>query len=152
MKSPSVVSSKNCDFCVRTGVEARARGHEYGGFTMPDNEMPLGTILIAGNDGETCEFWGHWLRSQGYRVLAAEGSGEGLKSLRVHPIDLVLLDPLLPPAGGFPLCRELKSRQETSQLPVVLVTSAGRSEDRIRGIESGVDDFLSKPVRKEELL
>ena len=114
--------------------------------------MPLGTILIAGDDGDDREILGHLLRSQGYRVLAAKDGAETLALLRTQAVDLALLDVLMPRAGGFSVCREMKSRAETRLTPVVLVTGMGRADDRIRGIEAGADDFLSKPLRKEELL
>jgi putative two-component system response regulator len=72
--------------------------------------------------------------------------------LRTQPVDLALLDALLPRAGGFAVCREVKSHAETRLTPVVLVTGMARADDRVRGIEAGADDFLSKPLRKEELL
>jgi putative two-component system response regulator len=118
---------------------------------MPDMGVPLGTVLIAG-DEETREFLGHLLRSQGYRVLAARDNSETMDLIRTEPVDLALLDVLMPRAGGFSVCRQLKSQADTRFLPVVLVTGLGRADDRIRGIESGADDFLSKPLRKEELL
>jgi len=114
--------------------------------------MPLGTILIAGDDKDSSEFLEHALRSQGYRVLAAIDGSETMNLLLTHPVDLALLDVLMPRAGGFSVCRELKSRPERRFVPVVLVTGLGRADDRIRGIEAGADDFLSKPLRKEELL
>jgi cyclic di-GMP phosphodiesterase len=119
---------------------------------MADMGMPLGTILIAGADGEARELLGRLLRSQGYRVLAAEDGAQTLQLLQTQPVDLALLDVLMPRAGGFCVCRELKSRAETRFIPVVLVTGMGRADDRIHGIEAGADDFLNKPLRKEELL
>jgi putative two-component system response regulator len=119
---------------------------------MPDIAMPLGTILIAGDDGEEREFLGHLLRSQGYRVLAAVDGAETMNLLQTQPVDLALLDVLMSRAGGFSVCRQVKSHPETRFVPVVLVTGMGRADDRIRGIEAGADDFLNKPLRKEELL
>jgi len=114
--------------------------------------MPLGTILIAGDDGDAREFLGQLLRSQGYRVVAATDGAETLALLQSQAVDLALLDVLMPRAGGFSVCREVKARAETRLTPVVLVTGMGRADDRMRGIEAGADDFLSKPLRKEELL
>ena len=119
---------------------------------MPDGGKPLGTILIGGDEGETHESLGRLLRSQGYRVLAARDGAETMDLLQTQPIDLALLDVLMPRAGGFSVCREMKSSAETRLTPVVLITGMGRADDRIHGIEVGADDFLSKPLRKEELL
>ena len=120
---------------------------------MPDiASMPLGTILVAGDEGEEREFLAHLLRSQGYRVLAARDGSETMALLQAEPVDLALLDMLMPRAGGFSVCRQVKSHPETRFVPVVLVTGMNRADDRIRGIEAGADDFLNKPLRKEELL
>jgi putative two-component system response regulator len=119
---------------------------------MPKTEMPLGTILIAGDSENAREFLEHLLRPQGYRVLAVADGAEALAVLQAEAVDLVLLDVMMPRIGGFSVCREIKSRAETLLTPVVLITEHGRADDRIRGIEAGADDFISKPLRKEELL
>jgi putative two-component system response regulator len=85
-------------------------------------------------------------------VLPATDNSETMSLIRTQPVDLALLDVLMPHTGGFAVCRELKSRAETRLMPVVLVTGMARPDDRIRGIEAGADDFVSKPLRKEELL
>lgn len=119
---------------------------------MPENGPPLGTILVAGEDEEAREHLERLLRSQGYRVVTARDGAETAEMLRTQAVDLVLLDVMMPGAGGFSVCREMKSRAETRLTPVVLVTAMNRSDDRIRGIEAGADDFLNRPLRKEELL
>ena len=119
---------------------------------MAESEMPFGTILVAGAEEASGEFLGQLLRSQGYRVVSAKDSIEAMNLLEAQPVDLAVLEALLPRAGGFAVCRQIKSRPETRFIPVVLVTAMGRADDRIRGIEAGADDFLSKPLRKEELL
>jgi putative two-component system response regulator len=113
--------------------------------------MPLGTILVAGDDGEARDYLGRLLRSQGYRVVTAGDGAEAQELLQTRAVDLAVLDVLMPRGGGFQVCREVKSSAETRLTPVVLVTGPG-ADDRIRGIEAGADDFLSKPLRKEELL
>jgi putative two-component system response regulator len=119
---------------------------------MPEIGMPLGTILIADENEDAREFLEHLLRSQGYRVIPARDSSEALEIFRSEPVDLALLDVSMPGAGGYSVCRAVKSRGETRLTPVVLITGPGRADERIRGIEAGADDFLSKPLHKEELL
>ena len=119
---------------------------------MSPEGMPLATILVADDSEDTRELLSHWLVAQGYRVICAEDGAQALDALASHPIDLVLLDVLMPRRTGFAVCRAVKARPETRLIPVVLVTGLASTDDRLQGIESGADDFLSKPLRKEELL
>src|SRR5579862_7534900 len=77
---------------------------------------------------------------------------QALKALRSEQIDLILLDVMMPNGSGFDVCRAIKSDVETRLIPVVLVTGLTESSDRIQGIECGADDFLQKPINREELL
>ena len=75
-----------------------------------------------------------------------------MQILLEQTVDLALLDVMMPGQTGFAVCRAVKSNPETRLIPVVLVTGLSKLEDRVLGIECGADDFLSKPVSKEELL
>lgn len=119
---------------------------------MPENGMPRATILVADNSEEDRELFSRLLVAQGYRVLCAEDGAQALELVATQPIDLALLDAMMPHRTGFAICRAIKSRPETRLIPVVLATSLTGTQDRVRGMESGADDFLNKPVRKEELL
>ena len=92
------------------------------------------------------------LRTHGYRVFAVGDGPAALAVLQQEPVDMALFDVVMPGQSGFAVCRAAKDRPETRLTPVVLITGLGRVEDRIKGIEAGADDFLNKPVRKEELL
>jgi DNA-binding response OmpR family regulator len=90
-----------------------------------------------------------------YDVLTAEDGPSGLEAARSQRPDLLLLNALLPGAGdcdGFSVCRTLKSQPLTRRIPVVLVTEQTSTEDRLRGMEAGADDFLAKPFNRLELL
>ncbi len=119
---------------------------------MPQRGMPLATVLIADDNGELREMLGTLLREQGYRVISVNDGAQALAAFDTHDIDVALLDVVMPGRSGFAVCRAVKSRAETRLTPVVLFTGLTSAENRIQGIESGADDFLSKPVRKEELL
>jgi putative two-component system response regulator len=77
---------------------------------------------------------------------------QALTNLRTQPIDLALLDVIMPRHTGFSVCRSIKSNPDTCLIPVVLVTGLTETSDRIQGIEAGADDFLQKPINREELL
>ncbi len=119
---------------------------------MPQNEMPLGTVLVADDDEEIRKPLEYVLRLQGYRVLTADDGVQALSVLEEQPVDIALLDTGMPRESGFSVCRAVKSRSATRSMPVVLMAGLGGADVRIHGIEAGADDFLSKPVRKEELL
>ncbi len=119
---------------------------------MAAREMPLGTILVADDNEEMIELLSRLLRSQGYRVLAAKNGAEALDILIHHQVDLALVDVFMPGQSGLAVCRAAKERPETRLTPIVLVTGTDGVEARVEGIKAGADDFLSKPLRKEELL
>ena len=110
------------------------------------------TILVADDtEGYRC-LLSDLLEDQGYKVVSAEDGEGALKVLRGQDIDLALLDVMMPGLTGFDVCQMIKSDPETRLIPIVLVTGLDSTNDRIRGIEFGADDFLSKPVNREELL
>lgn len=110
-----------------------------------------GTILLVDDNAAIRTLLAEILRVQGFKVVTA-GDGQGAldEFARLKP-DLVLLDVLMPSLDGFEVCRQLKSNPETRLTPVVLVTGLADTEDRVRGLEVGADDFLSKPVDRNEL-
>jgi cyclic di-GMP phosphodiesterase len=110
------------------------------------------TILITDDEPAFRDFMATLLRTQGFRVVAAADGVEALDAFAHHQPDLVLLDIEMPHLDGFEVCRRLKQNPETRLTPVVLVTGLTASQDRIRGIEVGANDFLSKPVDRTELL
>lgn len=109
------------------------------------------TILIADDEPANREVLWELLSPQGYRAVFAPDGTTALHLLRTQPIDLALLDVMMPGCTGFSVCRAAKSDPMTRLVPIVLVTGLATTEDRIMGIESGADDFLNKPVDRGEL-
>ena len=109
-------------------------------------------VLVVDDDADMVVFLARLLQSEGMVVETAADGASALARVSAAPPDLVLLDVMMPGASGFDVCRQLKGDEATALIPVVLVTSLEDSESRVRGIEAGADDFLSKPVKREELV
>jgi putative two-component system response regulator len=119
---------------------------------VPNTKDQSPTILIADDIEVNRELLREILSAEHYRIVQAEDGEQASQLLEEGEVDLALLDVMMPGRSGFAVCRALKSNPDTRLIPVVMVTSLAASEDRVQGIESGADDFLNKPVNKEELL
>lgn len=87
-----------------------------------------------------------------YNVLTATSGKQALEILSANKVDIVLLDGMMPEMDGFETCKRIKANPETAQIPVVMVTALSEVEDRVKGLESGADEFLTKPVNDTALL
>lgn len=92
------------------------------------------------------------LKAEYYDVVTALNGPEALKKVAEASPDVVLLDVMMPGMDGFEVCRQIKSDPKVAHVPVVMVTALTDSEDRVRGLENGADDFLSKPVNDVALM
>jgi len=91
------------------------------------------------------------LSALGHAVTLASGGQQALAVALADPPDLLLLDVLMPDLDGFEVCRRLRAAPQTQLLPIVMITTLDTRDDRVRGIEAGADDFLSKPFQRAEL-
>jgi putative two-component system response regulator len=110
------------------------------------------TVLVADDQEANVELLLGLLEVEGYHVVCATDGQQALEVLKTQEIDVVLLDVMMPGRTGFEVCREIKADAATRLIPVVLVTALDSSDDRIKGIDCGADDFLNKPVDRAELL
>ncbi len=110
------------------------------------------TILIVDDQPQNIELLEAYLFPDSYKIVTASNGKEALEILASDKIDLVLLDVMMPNMDGFEVTRRIRIIDELQQLPIILVTALRETEDRIRGIEAGCDDFISKPVEKNELV
>ncbi|MDP1676458.1 MAG: response regulator [Bacteroidota bacterium] len=109
-------------------------------------------ILVVDDQLQNAELLEAYLLPQGYEIIKAENGEEALEKLSGNSIDLILLDVILIGMDGFEVTRRLRQDDKTRLIPIILVTALQGTEDRVKGIEAGCDDFISKPVDKMELL
>jgi putative two-component system response regulator len=119
---------------------------------MPALEGHEGIILVADDNEASCELVSALLSAEGYQVVCATNGQQALTVVDGGSIDLALLDVVMPHPTGFEVCQAMKGKPETRLIPVILLTSLNSDADRIHGIMCGADDFLNKPVNKQELL
>ncbi len=106
-------------------------------------------LLIVDDDPDICQLVRQFLEARGFRVSSAANGQEMRQVLAASPVDLVILDVMLPDEDGLSLCRELRS---TSPVPVIFLTAVNSETDRVVGLELGADDYLPKPFSARELL
>lgn len=112
----------------------------------------MGQILVVDDHRGSSRLLQSLLRPEGHGLQAAADGAEALRVIRAAPPDLVLMDVMMPRMTGLEACAAIKADPRTRLIPVVLITALESSEDRVRGIDAGADDFLSKPVNRHELL
>jgi len=110
------------------------------------------TILIVDDEPANVDMLSQELEEEGYALMTARDGAEALIKVQEHLPDLILLDVMMPNVDGFTVCRILKGSGKTVLIPVIMLTALRSHQDRVRGIEAGADDFISKPFDRDELL
>ncbi len=108
-------------------------------------------ILVVDDTPQNVKLFTDLLIAQGYEVDSAVNGEQALAKIAAAAPDLVLLDVMMPGMSGYEVCRRIRDNPGTALLPVVMATSLDPNEERVKGIEAGADDFLSKPVNRPEL-
>ncbi|MGE0597496.1 MAG: phosphate regulon transcriptional regulator PhoB, partial [Hyphomonadaceae bacterium] len=109
-------------------------------------------VLVVEDEQALADLLRYNLEKEGYRVSVAQDGDEALVVADEVKPDLVLLDWMLPKQPGIEVCRRLRTRQETRNTPIVMLTARDEESDRIRGLDTGADDYVSKPFSMVELL
>ena len=110
------------------------------------------TILVAEDDRDIAELIGRYVKKAGWTPWITASGDEALAHARKHPVDLAILDVMLPGMSGLEVCRSLRSDPATATLPIIIVTARAEETDRIIGLEIGADDYISKPFSPNELV
>ena len=124
----------------------RSPGPQSRAEPLPDNAPH---ILVVDDDQKIRELLGRFLVSSGYRVTEAADAASARSFMRGLSFDLVMLDVMMPGESGLSLARDLKA---TRPVPILMLTALADAEDRISGLEAGVDDYVTKPFEPRELL
>ena len=109
-------------------------------------------ILVMEDEDALATLLQYNLEKEGYDVVVAADGEEGLVQIDERQPDLVLLDWMLPKVSGIEVCRRIRGRPETRNLPVIMLTARGEESDRVRGLDTGADDYLTKPFSMTELI
>ena len=109
-------------------------------------------ILVVDDVEKNVKLLADVLAVRGFEVSTAASGEQALQAVRDNPPDLILLDVMMPGLSGYDVCRALRADPACALLPIVLVTALDPSQERIKGLEAGADDFLSKPINQAELM
>lgn len=109
------------------------------------------TVLVVDDNPDVREILSRNLERAGYRVITASGGQECLDVVRCRPVDVILLDVMMPNMDGLTVCRELKTIEHGATIPVILVTAKDDVDTRAAGMRLGVSEYITKPVNMNEL-
>ena len=111
-----------------------------------------GKIFIIEDEPSIIQLVQHNLEKNGFIISSSLNGNDGLKELKKYQPDLLLLDWMLPDLSGIEICKSIRKDNSFKNLPVIMLTAKGEEEDKIKGLDSGVDDYLTKPFSFNELM
>lgn len=114
--------------------------------------MAATRVLIVEDEEALATLLEYNLTKEKFAVTLAADGDEGLLKLEEEPPDVVILDWMLPKTSGIEICRRIRSKPETRNIPIIMLTARSEEADRIRGLETGADDYLTKPFSTKELI
>jgi DNA-binding response OmpR family regulator len=112
----------------------------------------MGTALIVEDSMTDMQVITRCLQRGGINVLSAQSGEEAIATITKQRPDVIVLDVVLPGQSGFELCREIKAKADTSDIPIIICSTKGGEMDRFWGMKQGADAYLTKPIDQEELV
>lgn len=109
-------------------------------------------VMIVDDEAHIVELVKVCLEDTDYEILEAYTGQEALQKAKEEKPDLILLDVMLPKMDGYEVCKQLKSNQETQNIPVVMLTAKGQEVDKVKGFQAGADSYMTKPFSPLRLL
>ncbi|MBL1406186.1 MAG: phosphate regulon transcriptional regulatory protein PhoB [Hyphomicrobiales bacterium] len=109
-------------------------------------------VLIVEDEPAQLELLSYNLKSEGYEIICADNGEEGCLLAQEENPELIILDWMLPKLSGIEVCRQLKRKKETREIPIMMLTARGEEADKVRGLDIGADDYIVKPYSVAELL
>lgn len=109
-------------------------------------------VLIAEDDTDIASLIAHYVQKEGWRAHVEASGSAALLYARTQPVEIAILDIMLPGLDGMGVCRALRGYEPTAKLPIIMVTAKGEEPDRIAGLEIGADDYVTKPFSPNELV
>jgi len=116
-----------------------------------DEVNTIPRIMVVDDDPDTVSILARHLQREGFEAIEAVSGAECLRLVREHPVDVILLDLMMPDMDGFEVCRALKEETNTADIPVIMITARDDLDARAEGMRLGVSDFLAKPVFRRQL-
>ena len=137
-RSPCYATMLQCNLNSSSGI-SDGRIARIPPSCRPHARYPMNILLIE-DDRKAARLLARGLEEEGFTVALAHAAEEAHEPM-IRAADLVILDWMLPGLSGIELCRRLRARPETRQLPIIMLTARGEEEDRVRGLETGADDY-----------
>jgi adenylate cyclase len=153
--NPEAVDTGSAETALESPIESAARDPVDDAASTERTSVAGiadGRLLVVDDNENNREIVSRLLEREGYQVSTAENGALALEQIKKQPPDLVLLDVMMPVMDGIEACRRIKDDPDSRLIPVVMMTALGQVEDRVRAIQAGADDFLTKPVNGGELL
>lgn len=119
-------------------------------YQTPDEREAI--VLVVDDNPSNCRLLVNYLSSTAYKVLTANDGFEALQTVAATPPDIILLDIMMPEMNGFEVCQKIKDNPETRDIPVIFFSAQAETDDKLRGFSLGAVDYVTKPIRKSEII